>query len=59
MITYVAPLIFVLTVTMMKEAWDDINRKIRDRKLNLTKYEAFKSTAGKFVEINSKDIKVG
>ena len=26
MVTYVAPLVFVLTVTMLKEAWDDFKR---------------------------------
>lgn len=34
MFTYIAPLVFVLTVTMMKEAYDDFMRMKRDRELN-------------------------
>ena len=36
--TYVSPLVFVLTVSMMKEAYDDIKRLYRDRELNNEKY---------------------
>ena len=39
MFTYVAPLVFVLTITMLKESYDDIKRWQRDKELNLTKYE--------------------
>jgi len=39
LITYVAPLAFVLIVTMLKEAFDDFQRFQRDKELNLTKYE--------------------
>ena len=39
LITYVAPLVFVLFVTMTKEAYDDIQRYRRDQELNLRKYE--------------------
>lgn len=34
MFTYIAPLVFVLSVTMMKEAYDDFMRMKRDRELN-------------------------
>ncbi|WVN86015.1 uncharacterized protein L203_101173 [Cryptococcus depauperatus CBS 7841] len=37
-VTYVAPLAFVLTVTMGKEAWDDYQRYLRDREANSTRY---------------------
>ncbi|KAI0651082.1 aminophospholipid-transporting P-type ATPase [Trametes meyenii] len=37
-ITYVAPLAFVLTVTMGKEAYDDYKRNLRDREANSQKY---------------------
>ncbi|KAK5108804.1 hypothetical protein LTR62_007778 [Meristemomyces frigidus] len=32
--TYVAPLAFVMTITLGKEAWDDIGRRRRDRAAN-------------------------
>jgi phospholipid-translocating ATPase len=34
--TYVAPLAFVLTITMIKEAYDDVNRYRRDNEVNST-----------------------
>ena len=37
--SYVVPLAFVLTVTMSKEAWDDISRRRRDREANTELYE--------------------
>ena len=37
-VTYVAPLAFVLAVTMGKEAYDDYCRYLRDREANSTKY---------------------
>ena len=37
--TYIAPLAFVLIVTLMKEAWDDIQRYARDKELNNKKHE--------------------
>lgn len=37
--SYVVPLAFVLTVTMSKEAWDDILRRTRDREANTELYE--------------------
>ena len=36
--TYIAPLAFVLTVTMGKEAYDDYKRNLRDREANSQKY---------------------
>ncbi|KAG9123612.1 putative aminophospholipid-translocase [Ceratobasidium sp. 392] len=36
--TYVAPLVFVLAVTMGKEAWDDVLRNRRDREANAQRY---------------------
>ena len=40
--TYVAPLAFVLFVTMAKEAVDDIARWSRDKDLNNAKYEVIR-----------------
>ncbi|KAI0659521.1 aminophospholipid-transporting P-type ATPase [Cubamyces menziesii] len=37
-VTYVAPLAFVLTVTLGKEAYDDYKRNLRDREANSQKY---------------------
>jgi phospholipid-translocating ATPase len=37
-VTYVAPLAFVLLITMSKEAYDDYHRYLRDRESNSTKY---------------------
>nr|XP_019014199.1 phospholipid-translocating ATPase [Kwoniella pini CBS 10737]OCF52980.1 phospholipid-translocating ATPase [Kwoniella pini CBS 10737] len=37
-VTYVAPLAFVLAVTMGKEAYDDYQRYLRDRESNSTRY---------------------
>ncbi len=37
-ITYIAPLAFVLTVTLGKEAYDDYKRNLRDREANSQKY---------------------
>ncbi|KAL1741990.1 hypothetical protein HDZ31DRAFT_84446 [Schizophyllum fasciatum] len=37
-VTYVAPLAFVLFVTMGKEAYDDYKRNLRDREANSAKY---------------------
>lgn len=37
-VTYVAPLAFVLTVTMGKEAYDDYKRHLRDNEANSQRY---------------------
>lgn len=37
--TYVAPLVFVLAITIIKEAVDDITRLKRDREINNAVYE--------------------
>mmetsp|Transcript_19701 Transcript_19701/g.14450 ORF Transcript_19701/g.14450 Transcript_19701/m.14450 type:complete len:85 (+) Transcript_19701:328-582(+) len=55
--TYVAPLVFVLFITMCKEAYDDIQRMFRDRDLNNAQYEVL--THNGFKPIASKDMKVG
>jgi len=55
---YVAPLIFVLSITMLKEAYDDFQRKQRDKELNLTKFERI-TPNGKTTLTNAKDIRVG
>lgn len=42
MFTYIAPLVFVLSVTLIKEAHDDVQRLRKDREINNTKYEYLK-----------------
>ena len=37
--TYIAPLVFVLMITLVKEAVDDIQRFRKDKALNNKKYE--------------------
>jgi phospholipid-translocating ATPase len=55
--TYLAPLIFVLFITMCKEAFDDFQRYRRDKELNTAKIELL--TGNGFRLENSMDIKVG
>ena len=55
--TYVAPLILVLGFTLAKEAYDDLNRKKRDKETNNQEYTLI-NKSGKST-ILSKDIKVG
>lgn len=37
-VTYVAPLAFVIAITMGKEAYDDYSRYLRDKEANSTRY---------------------
>lgn len=64
--SYVVPLAFVLTVTMFKEASDDVARRRRDREQNYELYEVLNrvdmrrpSPVQEPVWIPSKDIRVG
>ena len=45
--TYIAPLAFVLFLTMLKEAYDDLKRYWKDKEANSTKYRfyTFKSNS--------------
>jgi len=43
-VTYIAPLAFVLSVTMGKEAYDDYKRHLRDREANSQKYLILQSS---------------
>ena len=55
--TYVAPLIFVLSITMMKEILDDLARMKRDREINTKKYQVMKK--GEWKDTASQSLKVG
>lgn len=39
MFTYISPLCFVLFITLLKEAWDDLARYRRDKELNNKEHE--------------------
>ena len=54
MVTYLAPLLFVLMITMLKEAYDDLQRLRRDRELNLTKFERIVKEQNKKTTTNEK-----
>uniref|UniRef100_A0AC35TSQ4 Phospholipid-transporting ATPase n=1 Tax=Rhabditophanes sp. KR3021 TaxID=114890 RepID=A0AC35TSQ4_9BILA len=56
-ITYWGPLGFVLTITLIREFFDDFARFLRDREMNGEKYE--KLTRDGFVTIKSCQIQVG
>ncbi|EGG19761.1 ATPase [Cavenderia fasciculata] len=55
--TYISPLAFVLSVTILKEAYDDFQRFRRDKEANSQHYSRL--TRNGFVSIPSSDIKVG
>ncbi|KAI3406361.2 NEO1 [Candida oxycetoniae] len=64
--SYIVPLAFVLTVTMMKEAGDDISRRRRDREQNYEVYEVLNRNSADASSLTtepryipSKDLKVG
>jgi phospholipid-translocating ATPase len=56
--TYVAPLVFVLAVTIMKEGWDDYMRFLRDKELNGGVYDKLLKD-GNFKPMISSKLKVG
>ena len=55
--TYWGPLGFVISVTMIREAIDDIRRWQRDREVNSTRYS--KLTERGWVSVSSSQLKVG
>ena len=57
LVTYIAPLCFVLFITMCKEAVDDISRWRRDKDMNLKSFEVLQSNGLK--KVRSQDFKVG
>lgn len=58
LITYIGPLMFVLFINMMKEAFDDFKRNLRDKEMNQKKHEILKAD-GSFMSICSQALKVG
>lgn len=60
--SYIVPLAFVLTVTMLKEALDDLSRRHRDREQNNELYEVLNRASLMAPEaklVRSKNLKVG
>lgn len=55
--SYLAPLVFVLTLSMMKEAYDDIKRWQRDKDVNNQLYPVWNGS--EFVKTRSMDLKEG
>jgi len=56
--TYIAPLVFVLSVTLAKEGSDDYQRFVRDKESNSQLYERF-TAGGRLESVPSADIRVG
>jgi phospholipid-translocating ATPase len=50
LVSFVAPLIFVLAITMFKEAYDDYKRMIRDKEINDLIYERLDINGGKILK---------
>lgn len=53
LISYLAPLIFVLTITMLKEAYEDLNRGRRDKLLNEKHYKRLDCHSGIIREVKA------
>jgi phospholipid-translocating ATPase len=58
MFGYIAPLVFVVSVTMMREAYDDIKRYFEDKKMNTILYQVL-TTDEAFVDTESQQLKCG
>ena len=63
MFAYISPLAFVICVSMAKELYDDINRRIQDKKTNSTKVEVLVPTENNtnfiIIQKSSSDLLVG
>jgi len=59
LISYLAPLLFVLAVTMIKEFYEDYKRGQRDKELNQRKYKRLDCHSGIIREVMAQDIRVG
>ena len=62
--SYLSPLVIVVGVSMIKELYDDINRRIQDKKTNGEIYKVYRPSADapdKFVlvDVQSKDLVIG
>jgi len=57
LVTYLFPLLFVLSISLIKELWDEYQRWKRDRELNLQEFDLI-TASGQF-KISSQDLRVG
>jgi phospholipid-translocating ATPase len=57
--TFLAPLVFVLLLTMAKEGYDDFKRYQRDKVLNGKIYKKIDSKTKMMVECKASELKVG
>ena len=57
--SYLAPLVFVLSITVVKEFYEDYKRGQRDLLLNDHKYKKLDCYAGIIRDVKAKDIKIG
>lgn len=58
MFTYVSPLVFVLSICILKEAFDDLQRMRKDKDINNKRYEKLRKD-GSFRKTKSETLKVG
>ena len=59
LISFVAPLVFVLAVTMIKEFYDDLQRYRKDSEINQTTFQQLNLEGGVIKRIEAGKIKVG
>lgn len=57
LITYLGPIVVVLSLSLLKEIWDDIKRGLKDARFNNELYTKIAFDEEKFVR--SKNIRVG
>lgn len=57
--TFLAPLVFVLMLTMAKEGYDDYQRFQRDKVMNLKPYKKIDHVTKMTVECTGQDLRVG
>ena len=59
LISYLAPLIFVLSITALREAYEDWKRGQRDKLLNEKLYRRLDCHSGIVRQVKSEDMQVG
>ncbi len=59
LISYLAPLLFVLLITMIKEAYEDYKRGQRDKVLNEKTYKRLDCHSGIIRDVKAQDMRVG
>ena len=59
LLSYLAPLLFVLSITMVKEAYEDWQRGQRDKLLNTKLYKRLDCHSGIIRDVKAMDIRVG